>query len=643
MAYTFLVTHTSKGKNIFGNTLSNYIYGIDVYIEQSNAAENYTNVKTIAWIRCDSGTSTSATFYFKENNTNYQNSYIKLGVTDNAGNSVKPGVNYYANEKVTKYYHNDNGTKTITLNFSVESGYTQGANANLNNYCFKSAAISASVTLPTINRISSISLGSFTMGTAGTITISRYSSTFTHTLSYSFGSASGTIATGASTSAKWTPDRALGRQIPNATSGVGTITCYTYSGNALVGSTSKTFTLWVNGDMYPTFTYNYAPDGVFHQTLITKFSRVSFDIQNAAGSYGSTIKSYSINGEGLNVNSSYGTSTIFTRSGTFTYTLKVTDSRNRTTTQTKSITVYLYEEPIVSLVTSRCNANGVKMDIGNYATISINYSYSNPNNENKNSNQVRVDYKVSGSGTWNLYSETSVDSYSGQKTIFNGGIIFESSKSYDIRVRFYDTLSLTEVIGFVGTSKCVLDIEPNGVGVGKYHQQGELDVMGSIYLNDHRITTTDNGLLGFDNMGIAVTKTISFSPYYYSNAQIGANWTPVHTEGKATYLGDLIYVQGRLQSQHDGSPNGNAEVCIAGLPEVNVWSYPAISIGFFAGGSTSLNSYTGAVRGYVESGGAFIRMTFDYRYEGNWQYLRSTHLVNGVVDITFSVIYRWKK
>lgn len=642
MAYTYLVSHTSNGKNIFGGTLSNYVYGIDVYIEQSNAAENYTNVKTIAWIRCDSGTPTSSTFYFKENNTNYQNIYIKLGVTDNAGNAVKPGVNYYANEKVTKYYHNDNGTKTITLNFSVESGYTQGANANLNNYCFKSAAISVSATLPTINRISSISFGSFTMGAAGTITISRYSSTFTHTLSYSFGSASGTIVTGASTNATWTPDRSLGHQIPNATSGVGTITCYTYSGNALVGSTSKTFTLWVSGDMYPTFTYNYTPYGTFHQNLITKFSSVGFNIPDAAGSYGSTIKSYSINGEGLNVNSSYGISTIFTRSGTFTYTLKVTDSRNRTTTQTKSITVYWYEEPIFSLDASRCNANGIKMDIGNYATMSINYSYSNPNNGNQNANDIRVYYKESGSETWNSYTETSVDSYSGQKTIFNGSIIFESSKSYDIKVLFYDTISYTEVIGFIGTSKCVLDIEPNGVGVGKYHQQGELDVMGSMYLNDHRITTTDNGLLGFDDMGIAVTKTISFTPYFYSNAQIGANWTTTHSVGKATYLGDLIFVQGRLVAQHDGSPNQNAEVCIAGLPEINVWNYPAISIGFFAGGTTNLNSNTGAIRGYMESGGALIRMTFDYRYDGNWQYLRSTHLRTGEIDISFSAIYRWR-
>ena len=134
MAYTYLVSHTSNGKNIFGGTLSNYVYGIDVYIEQSNAAENYTNVKTIAWIRCDSGTPTSSTFYFKENNTSYQNIYIKLGVSDSSGNSIPPGTGYYANEKVTKYYHNDDGTKTITLNFSVESGYTQGANANLNNY-----------------------------------------------------------------------------------------------------------------------------------------------------------------------------------------------------------------------------------------------------------------------------------------------------------------------------------------------------------------------------------------------------------------------------------------------------------------------------------------------------------------------------
>ena len=128
---------------------------------------------------------------------------------------------------------------------------------------------------------------------------------------------------------------------------------------------------------------------------------------------------------------------------------------------------------------------------------------------------------------------------------------------------------------------------------------------------------------------------------FFSNAQIGANWTTTST-GVATYLGDLIYVQGRLVAQHDGSPNPNAEVCIAGLPEPNVWEYPAISIGFFAGGTTNLNNYVGAIRGYIEHRGAFIRMTFDYRYDGNWQYLKSLHLRNGEIDISFTAVYRWR-
>ena len=478
MAYQFRWTFTTNGKNIYGGSLSNYVYGIDVYTETSDAVNNYTNVKTVAWVRCDGGTTTSSTFWFKENGVNYNNLYIKLGVTDDAGYAVPK----YSIEKVTTYYHNADGTKSITLNFSVETEVTEGANANLNNYCLKSASISKTVELPKIDRISSFSIPSFTMGTNGTITISPYVSSFRHTLTYAFGSISGTIASNVATSTTWNPSRDLGHQIPNATYGTGTITCATYNGSTLIGSTSKSFTLYVNGDMYPSFSYTYTPNNTFNGLLLTTRSSVYFAI-SASGSYGSTIKSYSISGQGLNTTSSSGTSSIFDSSGTFSYTLKVTDSRNRTSTQTKSVNVYYYAKPSVSFTASRCMQNGAISDIGNYISVTVNYSFSNPNNANQNGKQIKVEYKEVDASSWSNFITQNANSYSGSQTFTNTGIIFASSKTYDFKVTLTDSFHSVISSTQVSTASCILDIEPGGVGAGKYWENGALDVGADLYCN----------------------------------------------------------------------------------------------------------------------------------------------------------------
>jgi hypothetical protein len=85
------------------------------------------------------------------------------------------------------------------------------------------------------------------MGSSVAITITPASSSFTHTLTYTFGSLSGTISTKttAHDGKNWTPALTMANQLPNATSGTGTLKCTTYSGNTAVGSKSITITLKV--------------------------------------------------------------------------------------------------------------------------------------------------------------------------------------------------------------------------------------------------------------------------------------------------------------------------------------------------------------------------------------------------------------
>jgi hypothetical protein len=155
------------------------------------------------------------------------------------------------------------------------------------------------------------------------------------------------------------------------------------------------------------------------------------------------------------------------------------------------------------------------------------------------------------------------------------------------------------------------------------------------------LAITDDGRLLFNGIDL-YTRTVNFTPYLFSNSQTSANWTQTSAVGKATYFGDLIYVQGRVIAVHDATPNGNAEVAIGGLPELNIWNYPPVNFGWVSGLTTALNSYTYAIRGYVEAGTSYIRLCFDYRQDASWQFLRSTHIKNGNIDVCFSVLYRWR-
>lgn len=90
---------------------------------------------------------------------------------------------------------------------------------------------------------SRVACASFNIGTNTTITITRDNKAYTHTLKYSFNGATGTIVTKTTqTTYVWTPPAStFYAKIPNTTSGYGTITCETYNGNTLVGTTTAGF------------------------------------------------------------------------------------------------------------------------------------------------------------------------------------------------------------------------------------------------------------------------------------------------------------------------------------------------------------------------------------------------------------------
>lgn len=131
-------------------------------------------------------------------------------------------------QKVT---HGSDGGKTISMSavFKIQ--------ATLSGTFYDSITANTTVTLDSIPRASSVTASNAELGKASVIQISRASSSFTHTLTYAFGSATGTIVSKtASTSVTWNPPLSLANQIPKAVTGTCTITCTTYNGSTNIGS-----------------------------------------------------------------------------------------------------------------------------------------------------------------------------------------------------------------------------------------------------------------------------------------------------------------------------------------------------------------------------------------------------------------------
>lgn len=136
--------------------------------------------------------------------------------------------------------HNANGTKTIAAG-QISASNSTGGNVVPN----MSLSSGHDLVLTNIPRASTITTtaGSTLMGTVRTINITRAADTFTHTLTYTFGSASGTIIRKTpSTAVSWTVPTSLASALTNAKSGTGTITCETFNGNDSVGTSTATFT-----------------------------------------------------------------------------------------------------------------------------------------------------------------------------------------------------------------------------------------------------------------------------------------------------------------------------------------------------------------------------------------------------------------
>ena len=359
--------------------------------------------------------------------------------------------------KTFNVYHDSDGTCDFNLD-----GYFD-ANVTLNGVYYGTINLTQkSYTLPTIPRTSKPSVNDasvFLRDQTVTISTNRASSSFTHTLTYKIGSASGTIGTNVAASKSWTPPISLANQITSGTNAVCTIYCKTYSGSTLIGTETKTIQLYVPNDIVPSVSISKRGLDLFGGHYVQDHSKVTVTLATS-GTYGSTITSKSTKVNGATYTTTSFTTGVLLSVGTNTIETTVTDSRGRKKTTSTTFTVEPYTNPKTdSLTATRCDATGEEDPQGAYMKLVGIASYASIQGANTLLTTMR--YRAIEVEDW---TEATYDNSSDNPTLF---IIVPAdiNTAYEVQLIAQDAYGSSLKAVNVKTAFVLMDFNASGKGV----------------------------------------------------------------------------------------------------------------------------------------------------------------------------------
>lgn len=221
------------GGTILGTTSNAYIQSaIDWYYETRPENNSTTVTARLYYRRTNSGYTTSGTgaFTITINGTTFSQSGVSLEISSGWVEAMSASVSVL---------HNADGSKSVAIS----------ATGSLPPTSLTSTNCGGTITLPSIPRASTISCTAADIESYPTIRIDSKSPNFTHTVTYRFGSLTGTIKekTSATSITDWKIPADFYAQIPNAKTGWGILTCTTYSGGTPIGDPT-TCDLYVTTD-----------------------------------------------------------------------------------------------------------------------------------------------------------------------------------------------------------------------------------------------------------------------------------------------------------------------------------------------------------------------------------------------------------
>lgn len=437
-----------------------------------------------------SNNTSNVTFTFQARRTDYSvhvyNNYgqaywqIAAGGKSSGNNYFNINWNYGQNvwftiaSWSTTITHNSDGTYSSYAEAYVYTGVSPSSLSGRVNY-----------TLTTIPRASSISsISGSTIGSNITVNIARQSSSFTHQVWWRInGTGSWTsLGTNFGTSCTFNLPMSVCNSVTQSTTCTLNIAIRAISNGSYVGGevwSSKTVS--VPSSVVPSFSSLSVTDTSRAKNLgiwVQGISTASCTINGAGGSYGSWVTSYRIStSAGHNIYSSSGTTGTINSSGNVTVTGTVTDSRGRTASKSVTINLKAYSAPrfnSYSITRSSSTATNVTVKAAGSVSSLLNGS------TQKNTLSYVIKYKQSTASAW-----TSVTAVSGGTSFNNSKVLsnISSTRSYNFQLVLTDYFNSVTIPLSLSTSPTLADFKQAGVGIGKYHERGTLDVGGDAYVS----------------------------------------------------------------------------------------------------------------------------------------------------------------
>lgn len=337
-------------------------------------------------------------------------------------------------------------TGTTSVSFKVYSGL---GSSRSETYKYSMAVDPAA---------SKISASNGTLGTALTLSLTRYNSSFTDTITYKCGSATGTVASGSTaTSVAWNTTNGnivdLAAQNTSGASVEVTFTVTTYSGSTKVGTNTAKVTMAIPASVKPSVALTIEDAaGYFstYQAYVQGYSKLKITATPTLA-YGSPIKTYAITADGSSYTTSPVTTAAIKGKGTLSVMAKVTDNRERPSDPvSKDITVLEYAKPVVTLSAFRCNSSGTADAEGAYMKIAVTSTISSLNGKNS------ATYEITHSG----------GKITGSGTSFTSGVLdCDVASTHSIEVTITDKLDKTTKAAVVPIAYTLIDYYHTGKGI----------------------------------------------------------------------------------------------------------------------------------------------------------------------------------
>lgn len=347
-----------------------------------------------------------------------------------------------------------------------------------------------------------VQVSSCNIGDTITIQLSNDDVNYDHNLYYGIAGKTVKIGEFIKNSHTWTIPLSICELLPNTTEGRLTIRADTYIGYSLISSKTTTITVKVPESIIPGvlgFTLTEAVAGIATRfgSFIKDHSRLNVSI-NASGQYGATIIKYTTKILDKTYSGSTFTSDILNKSGTFTATTTITDSRGRTNTVSNQITVLNYTPPVISkLKAYRCTKDGTKRDEGTYARVEFTYSINSMNNKNTSSYSI----KSATSGSTSYQTLKTGSGYT-QDTYYVSTTEILGEYGYTIQLVVTDFFGSATLTAEIPTGFVPLDFNANGraVAFGKSSEKA-IGIEFNMPLYDQYDTRILNGLAFYESGG----------------------------------------------------------------------------------------------------------------------------------------------